>query len=54
MGRNGEQVKIWQDEQMVCAQTRICPRQLDIDGFGLVALFNGISIFVGYLMPKTF
>ena len=23
-------------------------------GFGLVSLFNGISTFVGYLMPKTF
>ena len=22
--------------------------------FGLVSLFNGISIFVGYLMPKPF
>ena len=22
--------------------------------FGLVSLFNGISIFVGYLMPKLF
>ena len=24
------------------------------DGFGLVSLFNGISTFVGYLMPKLF
>ena len=23
-------------------------------GFGLVSLFNGISTFVGYLMPKLF
>ena len=25
-----------------------------IKGLGLVSLFNGISTFVGYLMPKTF
>ena len=26
--------------------------QLTITHFGLVSLFNGISTFVGYLMPK--
>ena len=27
---------------------------IDRYGFGLVSLFNGISNFVGYLMPKPF
>ena len=29
-------------------------RKKDFDWFGLVSLFNGISIFAGYLMPKLF
>ena len=28
------------------------PRVVILDRFGLVSLFNGISTFVGYLMPK--
>ena len=28
--------------------------QDDVDWFGLISLFNGISTFVGYLMSKLF
>ena len=39
---------------LVCA-TVACMTQIDLfDWFGLVSLFNGISTFVGYLMPKLF
>ena len=31
---------------------RICSRNIQMMNFGLVSLFNGISTFVGYLMPN--
>ena len=35
-------------------RNRIEPEINNILRFGLVSLFNGISTFVGYLMPKPF
>ena len=35
--------------------TQMCPMNKQYaEGFGLVPLFNGISTFMGYLMPKPF